>query len=69
MKNIQVFEQEFVVCAISNKNIINNVYHHYVEKSHIVGLPAGRPNKRITSFTHNNNMTIFDMLCNFVLND
>jgi hypothetical protein len=50
-----------------NKNIINNVYQHYMEKSYIVGLPVGRPNKWIASFTHNNNATFFDMLCDFVL--
>ena len=55
--------------ALSNKNIINNVYNHYMVKSHIEGLPVDRPNKRITSFTHNNNTTFFDMLCSFVLNN
>jgi hypothetical protein len=53
LKNIQLFEHELVVDGMLYKNITNIVYQHYVEKPHIVGLPTGRPNKRIASFTYN----------------
>ncbi len=45
-----------------HKNIKNIVYQHYVEKPHIIGLPIGRPNKRIASFTYNSKTTFFDRL-------
>lgn len=69
IKNIQIYEQELIDCAALNKHIINNLYHHYVEKSQIIGLPSGRPNKRITSFTYNNNTIFLDKLYHFISTD
>ena len=65
MKSIQVFEQEMLECVLLNKNTINDVQRHYFEKSYIKGPPNGRPNKRIVSFTQNNNTTFFDKICDF----
>jgi hypothetical protein len=66
LKNIQLFEDDLLDDVMLHKNITNIVYHHYVEKPHIIGLPSGRPNKRVSSFTYNTNATFFDKLCNFV---
>jgi hypothetical protein len=60
LKNIQLFEHELLDDVILYKNIKNIVYQHCVEKPIIIGLPVGRPNKRIASFTYNNNTIFFD---------
>jgi hypothetical protein len=65
IKNIQLFEHDLLDDVMLYKNMTNIVYQHYVQKPHTIGLPIGRPNKHIASFTYNNNTTFFDKLCNF----
>ncbi|CAF1277970.1 unnamed protein product [Rotaria magnacalcarata] len=65
MKHIQLYEQDLLDCFISYKNIKNDVHQHYNDKPNIIGLPIGRPNKRIIFLAQIDSSTFFDKLCNF----
>jgi len=66
INNIQMYGNEMLICILLHKNVINEIQHHYTEKSFIKGLPNGRPNKRITSLAQNDNLSFCDKLCNFI---
>jgi hypothetical protein len=67
LKNVQTFENEILNCLLQYKNTILELQQHYNGKSHIKGLPIGRPNKRIVLLTKDTNSpTFLDKLFQFV---